>query len=196
MNRLCMKNTERVFKLWRKIFSNWKYISIIFLSTISFYIFTAILSNLRNIGYSYNNNGFSETFFFSFNLISTFWQTILPSSFISITIIGILTGILISLMIYNFNLIRNNEFNLGIISGFGLFLGVFAPGCAACGIGLAGLLGLTASFASLPFQGREISFLSIFIISFSIVKTSYDISNPKICKIDDHKLKGGKNNGK
>jgi len=99
-------------------------------------------------------------------------------------------------MIYNFNLIKNNNFNLGIISGFGLFLGVFVPSCLACGIGLAGLLGLTASFASLPFQGREISFLAMFIISFSIIKTSYDISSPKICKINNHKLKGGIYNGK
>ena len=191
-----MKNMKDVFKLWRKIFSNWKYISIVFLFAISFYIFNAILNNLRNIWYSYKNEGFSNTFFFGINLVYNFWQTILLSSIVSIILIGILTGILISLMIYNFNLIRNNKFNLGIISGIGIFLGVFVPGCVACGIGLAGLLGLTASFASLPFQGKEISFLAIFIIFFSIVKTSYDISSPKICKINDHEMKGGIYNGR
>ncbi len=65
----------------------------------------------------------------------------------------------------------------------GIFLGIFAPGCVVCGIGIAGLLGLAASFAVLPFKGKEIGFIAIFFLFFSLLKTTLDLSRP--CTIDD-----------
>ncbi|MEK6850253.1 MAG: hypothetical protein AABX85_01625 [Nanoarchaeota archaeon] len=182
-----MKNMGGILKLWKDIFGNWKYLSFLFLFVLFFYVFNVFVSNAGNLWYTYIQNGFSKMISLSFISILTFWRTILPSSFITMLIIGLLTGVLINIMIYNFNSIRNNRVKLGLASSIGFFLGVFTPGCAACGLGLAGLLGLTASLASLPFQGREISLLAIILISFSIVKTSHNLVSEKTCVINTQK---------
>jgi len=183
------RELKNIFNIWKTVFSNWRYIFFVFLFTLFFYIFNVFITNIRNILYSYKNYPFSEFLFFTSNLIIGFRKTILPSSFASIIVIGFLTGILISLLFYNFNLIKKKSARVGFVSGLGLFLGIIAPGCAACGIGLIGLLGLTTSLASLPFQGREIGLLAIILISFSVVKISNNLANQKECDINNIKIK-------
>ena len=75
-----------------------------------------------------------------------------------------------------------------ILSGIGLFLGAFAPGCAACGVGLAAALGLGAGFLSfLPYKGLELSIIAIIILGYAIIKTTNSMYTCKIKK----PLKGG-----
>ena len=65
------------------------------------------------------------------------------------------------------------------------------PGCAACGIGLLSLFGISAaSLTFLPFKGLEFSILSIIILSVLIFEITKNISNGIVCKT----MKGGKRN--
>lgn len=95
---------------------------------------------------------------------------------------------LFSLLFYKARSLKGEKKGFGIISSIGFFLGAFAPGCAACGIGLASLLGVSAATLSfLPFGGLELSIIAILIIGFAIYKVS-----DNSCKINYKKLKGGK----
>ncbi len=106
-------------------------------------------------------------------LLAGFGNTIKPLSYISIIIISLLFGLLFSLIIYKTKMIKTTFGKTGIFASLGLFIGALAPGCAACGIGLFSFFGLSSAFLIfLPFQGLELSILSIGILAFSIMKIS------------------------
>ena len=88
---------------------------------------------------------------------------------------------------------------VGILGGIGAFLAALVPGCAACGIGFASILGLSAGALSfLPYDGIELSLLAIGILGITIFKTT---KNMYVCMVPNTKnilpnasksLKGGK----
>ena len=175
---------KEVLNLWKNIFLNWKYFFLAVSIAVGFYGINAIISNFGNISYFYTNKGFLGTFSYIVYSIVWFKESILFSSFITLFLLSILTGFFASLLFYNFNLKKNGNIKLGFFGSLGLFLGILAPGCASCGIGFAAFLGFGASLATLPFQGREISFLAIGLLLFSIIKTSINIASPKSCKLN------------
>ena len=77
---------------------------------------------------------------------------------------------------------------MGILGVTGMSLGIFAQGCAACGIGLTAFFGLAASFATLPLKGLEISILAIIILILSIFRFSYNLFDDT-CSIDFYNQK-------
>ncbi|HLF53927.1 MAG TPA: hypothetical protein VI544_01995 [Candidatus Nanoarchaeia archaeon] len=175
---------KEVVNLWRNIFLNWKYFFLTAGVAVSFYGLNAIVANFGNISYFYFNIGFLGTLLYIFDSIIQLKGSILFSSFITLSLLSILTGFFASLLFYNFNLVKNTNIKMGFFGSLGLFLGILAPGCVSCGMGLVVLLGFGASLAALPFQGREISFLGIGILLFSIIKTSINIATPKSCQLD------------
>ena len=182
-----MKRLKSILNLWKNVFSSKNYIFIVLGVTLIFYIFNASISNFRSIAYSIKNSGVSEGILFGFTLIWNFKDSVLFSSLITLLAIGFLTGMLLSLMIYRFSYIqKNNLQKAGILTSAGIFLGVLALGCAACGIGLVGLFGLTGSLASLPFQGKEINVIAIGLLSFSIINLSEKMASPGLCKADNY----------
>ena len=189
-----MKKVKTILSLWKNVFGKWRYIAVTLIFTAAFYIFNALISNFRSIVYAIKNSGFNEGILFGFTLIWNFKNSILFSSLITLLLIGFLTGILVSLMIYRFkSMKKNNLQKVGILTSAGIFLGVLAPGCAACGIGLVGLFGLSGSLASLPFQGKEINVIAIGLLSFSIINISKKIASPISCEVRGYnqKMKGG-----
>ncbi len=73
------------------------------------------------------------------------------------------------------------EKKTSVLGGLGIFLAVFVPGCAVCGIGLVSVLGLGAGVLyALPFKGLEISILSILILTFAIFKITKNFYSCKI----------------
>lgn len=182
--------------LWKKIFFNWKYVILLFGVAFIFYVLNVVISTLSVFNYFYKQHGFFATLKLILETIGRFDNTILLSSVVTLVTLSILTGIMITLLAYNYSLAQKNTKNsTSIVTSIGLFLGIFAPGCVSCGIGLAAFFGLTTVLASLPFQGREISVVAIALLSFSIGRTSWNIANPKPCKVDfdkhAHIMKGG-----
>lgn len=58
--------------------------------------------------------------------------------------------------------------------------GFLATGCASCGAGLLGFLGLSGGLAALPFGGNTVLFGGSLLIAFFIAKNG----NPETCAID------------
>ena len=74
----------------------------------------------------------------------------------------------------------------------GAFLGVAAPVCASCGIGMLSLIGLGGALIFLPFQGLEIGLLSIALLSYSVITLGSNVNSYNKCKVEIKKG-GGKN---
>ncbi|MEK6889721.1 MAG: hypothetical protein AABW82_02240 [Nanoarchaeota archaeon] len=190
-----MKKMSELIKIWKEIFFSIKYLGIAIFGALIFYIVNVLITNSGNLIYSFRYEGISKTLSLLKIFLLTFHQTILPSSVITLILISILTGILIGLLAFRFQKVNAFSGKVGFFTGIGVFLGMLAPGCISCGIGLSGILGLGASLAFLPFKGLEISFLAIIFLLFSIVKISLAIVEPLTCKIDrnlySHNMKGG-----
>jgi len=160
---------------WKRVFGNFKYSLLAIFIAISFYALNVFIANFRALINLYSSLGFLGTIKLFFILMLGFYNLILFSSFISLVIISLLLGMLFSLIFYKINILKGNGKKFGLISIIGAFLGAFAPGCAACGLGLASILGLSGAFLTfLPFKGLELSILAIVILGIAIFKTSND----------------------
>ena len=194
------KGIKELLSVWKNVFGNWKYITLAAVIGLVFYSINVLIANFSLIIYFYKENGLIQMFKFFSNLFLGFKETILFSSFIILISISVLLGILFSLIAYRTIIIKNVAGEIGILATAGIFLGILVPGCAACGIGLLSLFGVSAAVLTfLPFKGLEISFLAIGILGFSIFKISKDMNKGIACEIDTPlrkneklKLKGGK----
>ncbi len=176
--------------LWKRVFSNWNYLILGIIIALLFYSLNVIIADYKTLFSFYSSLGFLGTINFFFSLLIGFKETIKMSSYISLLVISLLLGMLTSLIFYKANVIKGNSTkNIGLISGIGIILGAFIPGCAACGIGLASALGIGGAFLTfLPLKGLELSILSILILTIAIFKISEDS-----CKIMfNKKMKGGR----
>lgn len=188
------KGIRDAFSVWKDIFKSWKYVLGIIIIGIIFYSINVLIANWQNLTSFYSNFGILGTLKFFVLLFLGFKSLLNTPTFISLIIISVLFGFLFSLIIYKVNLTKSTEGKrFGFLPGIATFFAAFAPGCAACGIGLASALGLSAAFLSfLPFDGLELSILSIGILGFTIGKVTKDLSNPNVCKVNINKVKGGK----
>jgi len=170
--------------VWKDVFSNWKYSIVAVFIGLVFYSINALISNLDNLAF-YNQFGFFGGVKFFFTLFLGFKNRIFFSSFLSLIAIGLLFGMLFSLIIYKTKMIKNTGGKtMGFFGTTGVFIGILAPGCAACGIGLLSLFGASAAvLGSLPFGGLELSIIAIGILGFSVIKISKDIKKGIVCEI-------------
>ncbi len=194
-----MVKIKEIFKVWKTVFSNFRYLLLTLFIGFVFYLFNVFIANYANILSFYEVLSFNNYINFLYSLVFDFVKIISLSSFIFILIISIFFGIFFSLIVYKSNSKIRLSKKTNFFGGLAVFLGIFAPGCAACGIGLVTLLGLGAGFLSfLPYDGVELSILSIIVLCFTIFKISKDLTICEVCKIDIRKIKmkGGKKYGK
>ncbi len=176
-------NNKTIFSVWRDIFSRPTYLILLVVSSVLFYLANVIIQNFSNLFSLYSNYGLSQTLHFLFNLSINFRQAVTLSSYFSLITISILLGILISIIVYKTkNVSEKTSKGNNSLSAIGLFLAILAPGCAACGLGLIAVLGLSGAILTfLPYKGLEISVISIAILAFAIFKMSKDITICKVC---------------
>lgn len=192
-----MRALNESLKVWKRIFSDKKYFFLVILIAAIFYFISGFFLNVNNIPAAYSLFGFFGAVKFIF-ISSILFHTALESlNFYTIIFLSLLVGFLFSILIYRFNLVdKKDREKIGFISGVGIFLGAAAPGCVACGIGFFSFLGISSILAVLPFGGKEIVFLSIAIVGFSVVNISRKLYNP-VCKVNYmSKMKGGNNERK
>lgn len=93
-------------------------------------------------------------------------------------IINILYSLLTGVAVVNaaVQLKTNQTAGKGIL---GLAPGLVASGCAGCGAGLLGFIGLTGALAAMPFEGDLLRFGGIGLIIFFLGKTG----DPEKCRI-------------
>jgi len=167
----------------KRVFKNWRYTALVLIVALAFYLINGLIVNIPNFKSFYKLFGAIGAAKLLISLAFQFHNRVLPFSLVTIIILGILIGVLISLLTYRYKTIDSKEMKkIGFFGTAGIFLGVAAPGCAACGVGLLSLLGLTSVLFVLPFQGREINVIAILIIGFAIIKISGKLYNP-VCQV-------------
>lgn len=189
---------KQILKTWKGVFGNWKYSLIALFIAVFFYFLNVLIAGWRSLTDFGAINGSIKTLNFLWVLFIGFKETLTLTSFVSLIIISILLGMLFSMLIYkaNFNMAFSDK-NLGLFGGVGAFLAAFVPGCAACGVGIASIFGISAgALAFLPYDGIELSLLAIIILGITIFKTT---KNLYICKLPEiptkrvkTQMKGGK----
>ncbi|MBI2451732.1 hypothetical protein HYV50_01480 [Candidatus Pacearchaeota archaeon] len=187
-----MKFKEKI-KTLKKVFGKVKYLLLAILVALIFYSSNVLITNWKTILSVYSLKGFYEGSRMFVNLSFGFVKTIAWHSYTSLVLISILLGMFFSLVVYRtkMSVKSMDKKSVRIFATLGVFLGVLAPGCAACGMGILSALGFGVIAVNfLPFKGLEISLISITILGFSIVKITDKISNGNSCSIE---LKGGKN---
>ena len=146
-------------------------------------LFITLLIIILDIGvinykFYFNSPGFKPmiaVFFGSF-------QTLPSHSVILLFVSAVLSGILVSFLTFHIKNIKRT--NKAFASGtFGGLIGLIAPACSSCGIGLAAILGLTGFVGALPYEGTEIAVLGIILLVFSLINLSAKITI-KTCEIN------------
>ncbi|OIO81422.1 hypothetical protein AUJ84_01110 [Candidatus Pacearchaeota archaeon CG1_02_32_132] len=102
------------------------------------------------------------------------------TSVFSIVLLSILTGILLMMILYKYNLYNSVE-GKGFFGFIGAGIGAFGVGCPTCGAFLFGLIGMPLALTYLPFRGLELQFVSIIILGISIYLTGKSIDG--MCKV-------------
>lgn len=74
--------------------------------------------------------------------------------------------------------VKLREGGLGLGS-IGVAPGFLASGCAGCGVGLLGIIGLSGGLALLPFHGKEILAAGILFLLIYLERTG----DPEVCEI-------------
>ena len=173
-----------VFDSFKEVFGNKRYFIAALLIAVVFYLINVFINSLHQLRFFYDTNGFYESLKFFFLLAIGLERLIIPTSFITLILIGILIGILFSMIAYRTRKLKMVSKETGFLATIGIFLGVIVPGCVACGIGLISFFGFGAAFLNLlPFKGFEISVLSIVILIAAIFMISKDIKKDVACKI-------------
>lgn len=81
---------------------------------------------------------------------------------------AILTGANLVLLVQRLT-IMSRLGNVHFVVGGSTLLGVVTSGCAACGLPILSLLGISGSLAFLPFRGLELSYLTLILLVISLV---------------------------
>jgi hypothetical protein len=186
-----MGSVEEVWTVWKRVFSGPKYLILLLMFGFIFYLLNGFIVNISNIKTFYALFGFFGSLKHVFLLSFNFVNLVTPLSIVGIIFLSILIGTMLSLLVFRYELMKSSDVGkIGFFGSVGLFLGVAAPGCVACGVGLVSLLGLSSALLVLPFDGQEIIVLAVGIVAFSVFSMSRKLYNP-VCELKF--IKNGKN---
>jgi len=171
----------------KEVFSKPYYIVLMVLSAFFFYLLTVVISDFSDLVNILKNYSFLISIKFLFFYFVGFPTTITTVSSVSMFIITLLFGSYISLAVYRTKQVKLFQDKKSILGTAGIFFGVFAPGCAACGIGLASLFGISGFIIALPFHGEEISFIAILLLGYANWSVAGKV-NKSSCSINDKRF--------
>lgn len=116
------------------------------------------------------------------SLLQGMWTAMSGIGLLTLFITAILTGANLTLLFQRIVYLKSAG-NLKLIVGGSSILGLVSSGCAACGLPILALLGLSGSIAYLPLRGIELSYISIFLLlgSFYLLVKSSD--QMRSCKL-------------
>lgn len=167
-----------VVKNLQTVFSDWRCATLSIVVACLFYAFNALLFNFRLVWSSFTTQGFAALQL-DWRLIAGYHTTIAWYSLTTLLIISVLFGIFFSLILFK-TICYSEKKHPGLLGSLGIFLGVLAPGCAACGLGIFSVLGISAAAITfLPYDGLEISFLAIAILVYAVFVFARDLT---LCK--------------
>ncbi len=101
-----------------------------------------------------------------FALLGGMWTAMSGSGLVILIITALLTGANWTLVIQKVAALRSSG-SVHLVVGGSSFLGIVGSGCAACGLPILSLLGLSGSIMYLPYRGTELSYISITLLGIS-----------------------------
>ncbi len=145
-------------------------------------IYLVLVLYLMNLGLVQDTLFGDHTFSYKINLLIALlggmWTAMTGISLLILMTTALLTGANMTLMIRRLNTLKSAG-KLHLVVGGSSLLGIVGSGCASCGLPVLSLLGITGSLTFLPFNGDEISVLSLILLSASLyflLKTNNKIS--------------------
>ncbi len=115
-------------------------------------------------------------------LLGGMWTIMTGVGLITLFVIAILTGVNLSLLASRILSLKSAG-KLHLTVGGSTLFGIVGSGCAACGLPVLALLGLTGSIVYLPFRGSELSAVAVLLLSMSLyfmIKTN----NQMACNVN------------
>lgn len=94
--------------------------------------------------------------------------------------ISVLFGVNISVLWYKLKLSSGADLTAKGTTAFGSVIAIIVSGCPACGVTLAGYLGLASVFSVFPLYGLELKIFGFLLLLFS---TNYLLVNLNKCKV-------------
>lgn len=174
---------KQKLNLWKIMFSQQRNVITFFTVLVIFYLLNATMAVYPRI--SYTDNLFELVALYT----QGFCQTVGTLGFILNIIVSILTGFLLTLLIFRAVTTESGiDKKLSLFGYLSLFFGFFVSGCPTCGLGLLAVLGLGASVVALPFGGKEISIISIVILTLVINAISNKILFCKVSEVKKFKI--------
>ncbi|MEK6858537.1 MAG: hypothetical protein AABX53_01335 [Nanoarchaeota archaeon] len=169
--------------VWRSVFARPRSGILFVLIAFVFFTVNVVIKNYKTLVAITNDQGISAASSFLYTITLGFHHTVTPSSYTTMIIITVLTALLITLLVFRAEVAATKK--VGVMSGLGIALGIVAPGCAACGVGLLALIGISGSaLALLPFKGLELSIIAIGILYVAIYSLTQRLRSCDVCKIN------------
>ncbi len=116
-------------------------------------------------------------------LLGGMWTAMTGLGLFTLVITAILTGANLTLITKRISALRSTG-NLHFVVGGSTLLGIVGSGCAACGLPIISLLGLTGSLVYLPLRGVELSYIAIMLLMVSLYFMVKSNNQSKVCRID------------
>lgn len=101
-----------------------------------------------------------------FALLQGMWTAMNGTGLLVLVLTALLTGVNLTLLWQKLRQMKSFE-NLHFVVGGNSILGIVGSGCAACGLPVLSLFGLSGSVIYLPFHGAELSYLAVVLLSIS-----------------------------
>lgn len=100
-------------------------------------------------------------------LLQGMWTSMNGAGLLVLILTAILTGVNLTLLWQRISHMKSFD-NIHFVVGGNSILGIVGSGCAACGLPVLALLGLSGSVIYLPFRGAELSYLAVVLLSISL----------------------------
>ena len=113
-------------------------------------------------------------------LFAGMWTAMSGFGLTMLMVIALLTGANLTLVFKRAMDIRSFS-KLHFFTSFGAAFGLIGIGCAACGLPILALLGLSGSVIYLPFRGIELSIISVVLLAISFYMMLKSELKSKIC---------------
>lgn len=115
-------------------------------------------------------------------LLAGMWTAMTGAGLLILIATAFLTGINLTLVFKRFVRLGSGG-KLHLVIGGSSLLGIVGSGCAACGLPILALLGLSGSVVYLPFRGTELSIISVILLSVSLYLMVRS-NQSKVCKVE------------
>ncbi len=103
-------------------------------------------------------------------------------SLVLLILAGLLTGINLTLIYLRLKALRSGG-KLHVMVGGSSLLAIVSSGCAACGLPILALLGLSGSLIYLPYHGTELSVVAVLLLLITLYFMVITYPTDQVCKL-------------